>query len=143
MPTHDFSTPVSPGTLRISVVADGNRYVTDLPSAKLAGIIKAFSNRDAPDSGPVERNAAPVDADDTYMLCVGALVLFLQMNEADQNANRDRLRGIIGIGGCAILTVSTETEKGEWEFGLYEVPMRRTSAPSGRSTQRDRPWRWR
>lgn len=143
MPTHDFTTPISPGTLRISVVADGNRYVTDLPSAKLAGTLKAFA---AVDAGAEECVAVTVDAcdvDDAHLACVGALVLFLRMSDADQSENRERLRGIVGIGGCAILTVSTESEKGEWEFGLYEVPMRRPSAPSGRSTQRDRPWRWR
>src|SRR6188768_4260039 len=112
MLTHDFSTSISPGTLRISVIADGNVYVADLPSTRLAGIIKAFSKSDDLDTGPAECKAVTIDdgdIGDTYMLCVGALVLFLQMSDAEQSANRDRLRGIIGIGGCAMLTVSTET----------------------------------
>ena len=142
MVTHDLSTPILPGTLRISVIADGNVYVTDLPSARLAGIIKAFSKSDDPDTGPAECKAAPADANDTYMLCVGALVLFLQMTDTDQSANRDRLRGIVGIGGCAILTVSTESDTGKWDFRLYEVPIRPASVRQSRMTQQERR-RWR
>jgi hypothetical protein len=45
MITHDFSAPIPPGTLRISVIADDERYAADFPTNRLSAILEAFAER--------------------------------------------------------------------------------------------------
>jgi hypothetical protein len=49
MPTHDFRAPALPGTLRISVIADGDTYVTDFSAAKLDSTLRTFADFAGPD----------------------------------------------------------------------------------------------
>jgi hypothetical protein len=39
MITHDFAAPIPPGTLRISVIADDERYAADFPTNRLSAIL--------------------------------------------------------------------------------------------------------
>ena len=43
MITHDFSKPIPPGTLRISVIGDDQRYAADFPTNRLSAILEAFA----------------------------------------------------------------------------------------------------
>jgi hypothetical protein len=42
--THDFSRPIPPSTLRISVLWNGQIHATDLPTAKIENTIRAFED---------------------------------------------------------------------------------------------------
>jgi hypothetical protein len=149
-PTHSFTAPTVPGTLRISVITDGEIYVTDLPAAKLADTLKAFADFAGLDTASTNCRAVATEAaevGDAYLICVAALWLFLNMAEEQQagNAalNRQRLNAIVGAGGCAMLTVTTETRSGEWDFRLFQLPSRPAVVRPYRATSRDIRRRWR
>src|SRR5688572_25518031 len=117
--THNFAAPTVPGTLRISVITDDETYVTDLPAAKLSDTLKAFRDFAGLDTGSASCAAVVEDArevGDAYLIGVGALWLFLNMSEAETagngEMNRQRLNAIVSAGGCAMLTVTTETRSG-------------------------------
>jgi hypothetical protein len=42
MITHDFAAPIPPGTLRISVIADDERYAADFPTNRLSAILEVL-----------------------------------------------------------------------------------------------------
>jgi hypothetical protein len=146
MTTHDFSAPALPGTLRISVIADGDTYVTDLPAAKLASTVRAFEEYAGPDLSADSCTEIATDAaenGDAYLVAVGALWLFLRMSDFQNAMSRERLDAIVKAGGCAFLAVTTETRSGDWDFRLFELPSRPASIRPYRATQRDLRRRWR
>jgi hypothetical protein len=145
MPTHDFSAPALPGTLRISVIANGDTYVTDLPSAKLASTLRAFEEFVGPDMSEDRCTEIATDAaenGDDYLVAVGALWLFLRMSDFKHAMNRERMDTIVKAGGCAMLTITTDSREGGWQFKLYELPIRPTVVAPYRATRFDRRRRW-
>jgi hypothetical protein len=93
-PTHNFAATAAPGTLRISVLADGEVFVTDLAAAALAETLRAFQDFAGLDlsSGSCKAVVAEArDAGDAYLIGVAALWLFLSMSD-EQQAGRRRFR---------------------------------------------------
>jgi hypothetical protein len=115
MPTHDFSAQVLPGTLRVSVISDGDTYVTDLSAAKLGSTLQAFEDFAGPDLSPDRCAAVAADADETgdaYLVGVASLWIFLRMSGFEHAMSRERLDTIIKAGGCAMLTVTADSRDG-------------------------------
>jgi hypothetical protein len=145
MTTHDFRAPVLPGTLRISVITDGDTYVTDLPAAKLASTLRAFEEYAGPDLSADSCTEIATDAaedGDAYLVAVGALWLFMRMSDFQHAMSRERMDTIVKAGGCAMLTVTADSRKGDWQFKLFELPSRPTVVAPYRTTQRDLRRRW-
>jgi hypothetical protein len=145
MITHDFSRPIPPGTVRISVITDGETYVTDFAAAALAETLRAFQDFAGLDAGSTSCKAVAADArenGDAYMICVAALWLFLRMSDEQQAGsgamNRDRINAIVRTGGSAMLAVNTETRSGEWDFRLHQLPSRPAMVRPYRAVDRDR-----
>jgi hypothetical protein len=148
-PTHNFTAPTVSGSLRISVITDGETFVTDLPAAKLADTLRAFENFAGLDETSDNCKAVATDArevGDSYLICVAALWLFLRMSDEQAGTgemNRARINAIVAAGGCAMLAVTTETKTGDWDFGLFQLPSRPAVVRPCRATSRDIRRRWR
>ena len=145
MTTHNFSAPALPGTLRISVITDGDTHVTDIPAAKLESTLRAFEEYAGPDLSADSCTEIATDAaedGDDYLVAVGALWLFLRMSDFQNAMSRERLDAIVKAGGCAMLAVNAESRKGDWQFKLYEMPRwPAASRPTNPDAQRWRRWR--
>jgi hypothetical protein len=148
-PTHNFTAPTVSRTLRISVISDGQTFVTDLPAAKLTDTLRAFQDFAGLDTASKNCRAVAAEASevgDAFIVCIAALWLFLSLAEEQQAGNsamnRERLNAIVGSGGCAMLAVTTETRTGDWDFRLFQLPSRPASIRPHRAMQRDRRRRW-
>jgi hypothetical protein len=144
---HDFSAPTPPGTLRISVLADGERYVLDLPAAKLDQTLRAFADFAGLDAGSGDCKAVAAEAaenGDAYMVAVAALWLFLRQPGAEYVMDRERLTSILNAGDAALLAVTVDDRPGgDWRFMLYEKPHRPAFVAPYKTTARERRRRWR
>jgi hypothetical protein len=77
MITHEFNSPILPGTLRISVLADDELYAADFPTSRLAETLRAFEHHAGTDASVAhtpqaadacrEKAAAAVDDGDAYL----------------------------------------------------------------------------
>jgi hypothetical protein len=146
MATHDFTAAISPGTLRISVLTDDETHVTDLPSTRLAEVLKAFEDFAGLDSSSTSCKAVAEEASeigDAYMVGVAVLWLFLRLPEPEHTMNRERLDTIIRAGGGAMLAVTTHSREEDWKFRLYAMPSRPAGVRPSRPTPRDLKRRWR
>jgi hypothetical protein len=154
MITHDFSRPIPPGTLRISVLADDELFAADFPTAKLSVTLKAFADHAGLDTSEASSPqasqrckataaAAAVDGD-THLVTVGALWLFLRQPGGQAEMNGDRLTSMIRDHGACMLTVTAPAAPGDkWDFRLFAMPRWPTSVRPYRATQRDLRRRWR
>src|SRR3954471_19915123 len=117
---------IPPGTLRISVTADGDTYGTDLPAAKLAETLRAFADFAGTDAGSESCKAVAAEASengDEYLIAVAALWLFVREPGAGSAAmNRERVDAILKSGGAALLTVMVGKIGEDWKFRLCEMP---------------------
>ena len=154
MITHDFSKPIPPGTLRISVIADDQRYAADFPTNRLSAILEAFAEHagiDAFDEAgqqAVQRSrkttAAVVQDGDAYLVAVGALWLFLKQPGAESEMHGETLTRMIAENGACLLTVTVGQENGgAWDFRLFTMPRWPTSLRPYKATARDTRRRWR
>jgi hypothetical protein len=154
MLTHDFLAPIPPGTLRISVIADDERYAADFPTNRLSAILEAFAEHagiDAFDEAgqqAVQRSrktmAAAVQDGDAYLVAVGALWLFLKQPSAESEMHGDALTKMIAENGACLLAVTVNQRKGSgWDFRLFTMPRWPASIPSQRTTARDTRRQWR
>lgn len=150
-PTHVFSTPIPPGTLRISVLADDELYASDFPTDRLASTLKAFAEHAGLDTSTMptsqasqrckEAAAAAVEDGDVHLVTVGALWLFLKQPGGHGEMQGDLLAGLVRDHGACMLTV-TVTLAGVWDFRLFAMPRWPTIAHYP-AAQRDRRRRWR
>jgi hypothetical protein len=154
MITHDFSKPIPPGTLRISVIADDQRYAADFPTNRLSAILEAFAEHagiDAFDEAgqqAVQRSrkttAAAVQDGNAYLVAVGALWLFLKQPGAESEMHDETLTRMIAENGACLLTVTVGQENGgAWDFRLFAMPRWPTSLRPYKATARDTRRRWR
>jgi hypothetical protein len=154
MITHDFSKPIPPGTLRISVIADDQRYAADFPTNRLSAILEAFAEHagiDAFDEAgqqAVQRSrkttAAAVQDGNAYLVAVGALWLFLKQPGAESEMHGETLTRMIAENGACLLTVTVGQENGgAWDFRLFAMPRWPTSLRPYKATARDTRRRWR
>ena len=154
MITHEFAKPIPPGTLRISVIADDERYVADFPTNRLAQTLDAFAQHagvdtfDEPVPQAVQRSkettAAAVQDGDAYLVAVGALWLFLKQPGAESEMHGDALTRMIAENGACLLAVTVDQKKGGgWDFRLFGMPRWPASIPPHRTTARDTRRRWR
>ena len=132
------------GMLRVSVICDAETYVTDIPAANLDSALRAFEEYAGPDLSADSCAAVAAEADrdgDAYLVCVGALWLFLRTSDIEHVMNRERMTTIVEAGGIAVLTVTTARE-GDWRFRLHEMPRWPASVrPTNPDGQRRRRWR--
>jgi hypothetical protein len=153
MITHDFSKPIPPGTLRISVIADDQRYAADFPTNRLSAILEAFAEHagiDAFDEAgqqAVQRSrkttAAAVQDGNAYLVAVGALWLFLKQPGAESEMHGETLTRMIAENGACLLTVTVGQENGgAWDFRLFAMPRWPTSLRPYKAA-RDTRRRWR
>ena len=154
MVTHEFSAPIPPGTLRISVIADDERYAADFPTNRLSAILEAFAEHagiDAFDEAgqqAVQRSrkttAAAVQDGDAYLVAVGALWLFLKQPGAESEMHGETLTRMIAENGACLLTVTVGQENGgAWDFRLFAMPRWPTSLRPYKAAARDTRRRWR
>jgi hypothetical protein len=154
MITHAFTKPIPPGTLRISVMADDERYVADFPTNRLAETLKAFSHHagvdtfDEPVPQAVQRSkettAAAVQNGDAYLVAVGALWLFLKQPGAEAEMHGETLTRMTAENGACLLAVTVNQKKRSgWDFRLFAMPRWPASIPPQRTTARDTRRRWR
>jgi hypothetical protein len=154
MVTHDFSAPIPPGTLRISVIADDERYAADFPTNRLSAILEAFAEHAGTDAfdearqQAVQRSrkttAAAVQDGDAYLVAVGALWLFLKQPGAESEMHGDALTKMIAENGACLLAVTVNQRKDSgWDFRLFVMPRWPASIPPQRTTARDTRRQWR
>jgi hypothetical protein len=127
MITHDFSAPILQGTLRISVIADDERYAADFPTNRLSSILEAFAEHagiDAFDESGQQAEqrsrkttTAAVQDGDAYLVAVGALWLFLKQPGAESEMHGETLTRMIAENGACLLAVTVNQKKGSgWDF---------------------------
>jgi hypothetical protein len=142
MITHDFSRPIPPGTVRVSVIHSGECFTLDLPSAKIASTIQAFEDH----SGPMSEGrsmAVAVEAandGDAILVTSAALWLFL-FQPVDGEINAERLGEMMERNGSALLTAMACETTGAWTHKLYAMPRWPTGVSPHRATGRSRRWR--
>jgi hypothetical protein len=148
MLTHDFSTPIPPGTLRISVIADNQLYAADFPTNWLADTLRAFEYHAGTDTSgecalqAVQRSkrttAAAVQDGDAYLVAVGALWLFLKQPGAESEMHGETLTKMIAENGACLLAVTVDQKTGGvWDFRLFAMPRWPASVRPYKATTRD------
>ena len=132
MLTHDYAAPIPTGTLRISVIADDERFAVDFSTGCLAGTLTAFAeyagidmfNESTPQA--VQQSKAMVAAmedGDAYVVTVGALWLFLKQPGAESEMHSDALTRMIAENGSCLLSVTGhQWAGGALDFRLYAMP---------------------
>ena len=154
MIAHDFAAPIPPGTLRISVIADDERYAADFPTNRLSAILEAFAEHagiDAFDEAgqqAVQQSrktaVAAVQDGDAYLVAVGALWLFLKQPGAESEMHGATLTKMIAENGACLLTVTVGQGAGSaWDFRLFAMPRWPTSLRPYKASARDTRRRWR
>jgi len=149
MITHEFSRPIPPGTLRISVLADAELYAADYPTDRLDETLKAFERHAGLDASVApasqrcqETAAAAVEDGDAHLVTVGALSLFLRQPGGRGEMNGDLLTAMVRDHGACMLTV-TVTERAGWDFRLFAMPRWPATVRPYSATRFDRRRRWR
>jgi hypothetical protein len=135
MTVPDLTGPIPAGTFRISVQwGDDRLFITDIPSANVAGTVLAFEeyvgpalalgdNRHSSHAANGCTAVAGIAAKDGDSGPVtAALWLFLFEPDADRSRKSDRLGEMIDGDGSALLAAVTDPMGIEWRFGLYEMP---------------------
>jgi hypothetical protein len=133
MLTHDYAAPIRPGTLRISVIADDERFAVDFSTGCLAGTLTAFAEYagidifDNPTPQAVQRSkemvVAAMEDGDAYVVAVGALWLFLKQPGAETEVHSDALTKMIAENGACLLAAAVNQQvNGVWAFRLYAMP---------------------
>lgn len=142
-PTHDFSRPIPPGTVRISVIHSGDSFTVDLPSAKLGDTIQAFEDQVGPLTPDLCAAAAAEAADDgdSYLVTAAGLWLFL-FQPVEGEINSERLAEMVASHGSALLAAQACEATGQWTFSLFAMPRWPASVSPYPATQRDRRRRW-
>jgi hypothetical protein len=146
MVTHDFSTPIPPGTVRISVIHSGESFTIDLASAKLGDTVQAFE--DHCDAGPLTADrcmavAAEAANDGDAMLVTAAALWLWLFHPIEGVLNTGRLGEMITSHGSALLTAMVCEKTGEWTHRIYAMPRWPPGVAPHRATSRDLRRRWR
>jgi hypothetical protein len=144
MITHDFSRPIPPGTVRISVIHSGECFTLDLPSDRIATTIQAFEDHAGPMS--VDRcmavAAEAANDGDTHLVTAAAVWLWL-FHPIEGALNTGRLGEMVASHGSALLTAMVCETTGEWTHRLYAMPRWPAAVRPYSATSRDRRRRWR
>jgi hypothetical protein len=155
MLTHDYAAPIRPGTLRISIIADDERFAVDFSTGCLAGTLTAFAEYagidmfDEPTPQAVQRSkemvAAAMEDGDAYVIAVGALWLFLKPPGAESGMYNDALTRMIAENGACLLTAAVNQRAGGvWDFRLYAVPHWPVArVPQGKTPEERQQRQWR
>jgi hypothetical protein len=147
MTTHDFSTPIPPGTLRISLAWDDHLHTADLPTPKIPKTLRAFEKHAglAPSAAndPEAENAciaAAADAaqnGDDHVVTTAALWRFL-FDPVNSAMNIDRLSELAMADGSALLAATIDVPGAGWRFQLFAMPRWPAVVPPYRATDQDR-----
>ncbi len=144
MLTHEFSSPIPPGTVRISVIIGGDSYTVDLPSDRISDTLTALEDH----AGPMTADRCMVAAaeaagdGDAHVVTAAALWLYL-FQPVEGEINGERLAEMIATNGSAMLTAMVCETSGAWTFKLFAMPRWPTTVRPYSATERDRRRRWR
>jgi hypothetical protein len=134
MLTHDFRTPLPPGTLRISVIWNDHLHQTDLLMVKVSDTIMAFEEfigiilseedgRCTPEAAKActEVTVSAAQSGDASIVTTSALWRFL-FDPAEYAMNTHRLGGLAQNNGSALLAASLDLQGEHWRFHLFAMP---------------------
>ncbi len=134
MLTHDFRTPIPPGTLRISVIWNDHLHRTDLLMVRIPDTIRTFEEfigivLSAEDGRctPVAAKACTMatvsaaQSSDEFVVASSALWRFL-FDPAEYAMNTHRLGGMAQNNGSALLAASLDLQGEHWRFQLFAMP---------------------
>ena len=134
MLTHDFRTPIPPGTLRISVIWNDHLHKTDLLMVRIPDTIKAFEEfigvvlsaedgRCTPEAAKActEVTVSAAQSGDESIVTTSALWRFL-FDPAEYAMNTHRLGGMAQNNGSAFLAASLDLQGEHWQFQLFAMP---------------------
>jgi hypothetical protein len=134
MLTHDFRTPIPPGTLRISVIWNDHLHRTDLLMTKIPDTIKAFEEfigivlsaedgRCTPEAAKActEVTVSAAQSGDEATVTTSTLWRFL-FDPAEYAMNTHRLGGMAQNNGSAFLAASLDLQGEHWRFHLFAMP---------------------
>jgi hypothetical protein len=143
MLTHDFSRPIPPSTVRISVIHSGECFTLDLPSDRIGARVQALEDHCGPltDVRCMEVAAAAANDGDTHMVTSAALWLALLQPGGESAVRTGRLAEMVSANGSALLTAMACETSGAWTFKLFAMPRWPTGVAPYRATGRSRRWR--
>jgi hypothetical protein len=134
MLTHDFRTPIPPGTLRISVIWNDHLHRTDLLMVRIPDTIMAFEEfigivlaaedgRCTPEAAKActEVTVSAAQSGDESIVTTSALWRFL-FDPAEYVMNTHRLGGMAQNNGSAFLAASLDLQGEHWRFHLFAMP---------------------
>jgi hypothetical protein len=134
MLTHDFRTPIPPGTLRISVIWNDHLHRTDLLMVKIPDAIRTFEEfigivlaaedgRCTPEAAKActEVTVSAAQSGDESIVTTSALWRFL-FDPAEYAMNTHRLGGMAQNNGSALLAASLDLQGEHWRFQLFAMP---------------------
>jgi hypothetical protein len=134
MLTHDFRTPIPPGTLRISVIWNDHLHRTDLLMVRIPDTIMAFEEfigivlaaedgRCTPEAAKActEVTVSAAQSGDESIVTTSALWRFL-FDPAEYAMNTHRLGGMAQNNGSALLAASLDLQGEHWRFQLFAMP---------------------
>jgi hypothetical protein len=134
MVIHDYSAPVPPGTLRISVIWNDRLHKTDLLMVKVPDTIMAFEEFIgiilSAEDGRCTSGAAnactkvtvsAAQSGDEFVVASSALWRFL-FDPAEYAMNTHRLGGMAQNNGSALLAASLDLQGEHWRFQLFAMP---------------------
>ncbi len=134
MLTHDFRTPIPPGTLRISVIWNDHLHRTDLLMVKIPDAIRTFEEfigivlaaedgRCTPEAAKActEVTVSAAQSGDESIVTTSALWRFL-FDPAEYVMNTHRLGGMAQNNGSALLAGSLDLQGEHWRFHLFAMP---------------------
>jgi hypothetical protein len=131
MITHDFSTPIPPGTIRISVIWNDHLHTADMLTAKLpnailafeqfAGLVLSAANADEVENAYMAAATVAAVVGDDHVVTTAALWRFL-FDPAASAMNTERLSGILNANGSALLAATMDIPGAGWRFQLFAMP---------------------
>ena len=134
MLTHDFRTPIPPGTLRISVIWNDHLHRTDLLMVRIPDTIMAFEEfigivlaaedgRCTPEAAKActEATVSAAQICDEFIVTTSALWRFL-FDPVEYTMNTHRLGGMAQNNGSALLAASLDLQGEHWGFQLFAMP---------------------
>jgi hypothetical protein len=134
MLTHDFSTPIAPGTLRISVIWNDHLHRTDLLMVEIPDTIRAFEEfiefglsaedgRCTPEAAKActEITVSAAQTCDEFIVATSALWRFL-FDPVEYVMNTHRLGRMAQNNGSALLAASLDPRGDNWGFQLFAMP---------------------
>jgi hypothetical protein len=134
MLTHDFRTPIPPGTLRVSVIWNDHLNKTDLLMVKIPDTIKAFEEvagiilwaedgRCTPEAAKActELTVSAAQTRDEFIVATSALWRFL-FDPVEYTINTHRLGRMAQNNGSALLAASLDLPGDHWQFQLFAMP---------------------